>query len=252
MVLPTILTFALQVPDHGAALSLFNLSCVPACRPVLLEHNVHIKLLDLLLSVCDIRLKSIYLQMLVQISSSSVVTQLLQHGLIAKLDSQVTNKSESPSRPPSLRKALPSFSSTGENVDSTPPSIIRVANDILPLLLRVVAFELQELSEQDMTSIVRMLLAMCTLELEESDSADDGDTETVATSDSTKEPHRPDQLSQETLRQLPGIVCNSARVLKYISALTHFGYRTTPILRMWQKTLTRLGTGTAPCPPPIT
>ena len=63
----------------GASTALFNIAAIVECRSLLVEHKVHLTLLDLLQASKDLTMKSSFLQVIVQISSSSVcVKELLE------------------------------------------------------------------------------------------------------------------------------------------------------------------------------
>ncbi len=76
--------------DLGAIQVLYNLSCIPQCRSELVENKIHMKALELMMLTREGTMKSAYLQILVQLSSSSVcILELLKMDLIAKLESQL-------------------------------------------------------------------------------------------------------------------------------------------------------------------
>lgn len=119
--------------DIGAAQALYNISCVPQCRTTMVVNKVHVKLLENLRNTKELALKSAYLQILVQLSSSNIcVLELLEVGLISRLESQL------------------------KGVDDT-----QVWNDISLMLLAVVAYAASDLSMEDQRSIVHILQIIC-------------------------------------------------------------------------------------------
>lgn len=125
--------FLRDASDLGAAMAVYNISCIPQCRTELVENKIHIKLLDFLVVNKDPVLKSALLQILVQMSSSNVcVLELLQQQLITKMEAQIRSG------------------------DST-----AVWNDVSLMLLAVVAFAAKDLKEEEEVSIVRILQIIC-------------------------------------------------------------------------------------------
>ena len=61
----------------GASTALFNISAIVECRSLLVEEKVHLTLLDHLQTSKDLAMKSSFLQVIVQMSSSSICVQEL-------------------------------------------------------------------------------------------------------------------------------------------------------------------------------
>ena len=120
--------------DLGAIQVLYNLSCIPQCRSELVENKIHVKALELMMLTREGTMKSAYLQILVQLSSSSVcILELLKMDLIAKLESQLKQHAIK----------------------------CDVWKDISLMLLAIVAYAGESLTEKDHISIVRILKMIC-------------------------------------------------------------------------------------------
>lgn len=127
--LEPILKFLKEQHDQGAAQVLFNFSCIPECREELVESQIHLKVLEFMMTVKDIALKSVFLQILVQLSSLQVcVLELLKMEVILKLEMQ-----------------LKIFQNQ------------QVLRDISLMLLAIVAYANQKLNEQDSLKILNIL-----------------------------------------------------------------------------------------------
>jgi hypothetical protein len=128
-----VVRFLREAADLGAAMTLYNISCIPQCRTELVEAKIHLRLLEFLVQNRDQAMKSALLQILVQMSSSNVcVLELLQQQLITKLEAQI------------------------RGVNSA-----EVWNDVSLVLLAVVAFAAKDLKEEEEISIVRILQIIC-------------------------------------------------------------------------------------------
>ena len=122
-----------EASDIGAAMALYNISCIPQCRTELVENKIHLSLLEFLVLNKDAAMKSAILQVLVQMSSSNVcVLELLQKELITKMEAQIRGGSS-----------------------------IEVWNDVSLMLLAVVAFAAKDLNEEEEASIVKILQIIC-------------------------------------------------------------------------------------------
>ncbi|RYH28895.1 hypothetical protein EON65_10510, partial [archaeon] len=118
--------------DLYAAQVVYNLSCLAACRTDLVDSKVHVAVLELFQTNKEqgnTGLKSVFLQILVQLSSSQVcVMELLQLDLITKLEQQL--------------RTLKLTSNW---------------KDISTMLLAVVAYAIRSISDSDLQTIVRIL-----------------------------------------------------------------------------------------------
>jgi hypothetical protein len=117
--LKPLVKFLHDVPsDIGAVTTLYNLSCCGYARETLIENKTHLVMLDLMLGSRDLGMKSLYLQVIAQLSNSTrAIHDLLQMKLINKLDGQLKE---------------------GQKVEFW--------NDIALMLLAVSAFALMELT----------------------------------------------------------------------------------------------------------
>ena len=132
--LKPLIKFLHDVPtDIGAVTSLFNLSCCGYARETLIENKTHLVMLDLMLGSRDLVMKSLYLQVIAQLSNSTTaIHDLLQMKLISKLDGQLKE---------------------GQKVEFW--------NDIALMLLAVSAFALMELTSEELICIVKILKTIC-------------------------------------------------------------------------------------------
>lgn len=120
--------------DLGAIQVLYNLSCIPQCREELVDNKIHIKALELMMLTREGAMKSAYLQILVQLSSSQVcILELLRMDLVSKLESQLKAHSIK----------------------------CDVWKDISLMMLAIVAYAGDNLVEANQISIVRTLKLIC-------------------------------------------------------------------------------------------
>lgn len=78
-----------ELNDLGAALSLYNISCVPECEEAMYRQKIHLKVLN---SLCNanLKVKAAYLKVLVRMSNNpSCVQDVIEGGLIAKLVQEI-------------------------------------------------------------------------------------------------------------------------------------------------------------------
>eukprot|EP01039_Chlorochromonas_danica_P005824 gene5824-6413_t len=139
--LEPILKFLKDSHDLGAAQVLYNLSCVPLCRADLVSAKVHCIILEHFQNTKDSNtaLKSVFLQILVQLSSSDIcVMELLHLDLIAKLEIQLKG----------INKM---------NINW---------KDISLMLLAVVAYAIKSIPMTGLMTIVRILRIICIKEIE--------------------------------------------------------------------------------------
>jgi len=89
--LKPLIKFLHDVPsDIGAVTTLYNLSCCGQARETLIENKTHLVMLDLMLSSKDLSMKSLYLQVIAQLSNSiTAIHELLEVKLINKLEGQL-------------------------------------------------------------------------------------------------------------------------------------------------------------------
>mmetsp|Transcript_25497 Transcript_25497/g.57615 ORF Transcript_25497/g.57615 Transcript_25497/m.57615 type:complete len:934 (-) Transcript_25497:1703-4504(-) len=131
--LDPLVRFLREVSQISGAMALYNISCIPQCRGELIGAKIHVKILEFFISSRKLDMKSALLQILVQMSSSNVcVLDLLQEGLISKLEAQLQDGAKR-----------------------------EVWNDISLLLLAVVAFAADDLKEEEQISIVQILTIIC-------------------------------------------------------------------------------------------
>ena len=132
--LKPLVKFLHDVPsDIGAVTTLYNLSCCGYARETLIENKTHLVMLDLMLGSRDLGMKSLYLQVIAQLSNSTTaIHDLLQMKLISKLDGQLKE---------------------GQKVEFW--------NDIALMLLAVSAFALMELTSDELICIVKILKTIC-------------------------------------------------------------------------------------------
>lgn len=137
--LEPILRFLKESMDQGAAQVIYNLSCIPQCRAELVTANVHTIVLEHFQSAkqtdSNSAIKAVFLQVLVQLSSSNVcVAELLKMDLISKLEGQLKGATRiSPSN----------------------------WKDLSLMLLAVAAYAIKSISMTDMMTIVRILRIIC-------------------------------------------------------------------------------------------
>jgi hypothetical protein len=132
--LDPMIRFLRDQADLGAIQVLYNLSCIAQCRNELVENKIHTKSLELMMMTREGTMKSAYLQILVQLSSSNVcILELLKMDLITKLESQLKQHAIK----------------------------CDVWKDISLMLLAIVAYAGENLTEKDHISIVRILKMTC-------------------------------------------------------------------------------------------
>jgi len=117
----------------NGAMALYNISCIPQCRTELVNNKMHMKMLEFMVTNNNLEMKCAFLQVLVQMSSSNVcVIELLKHGLIHKLESQLKDASRR-----------------------------EIWNDVSLMLLAVVAFAASDLQVSEQKSIIQILRIIC-------------------------------------------------------------------------------------------
>jgi hypothetical protein len=150
----------------AAGYVLYNLSCVPECRSDLVDSKIHVKVLEFVTSAKDGRMKSAFLQILVQLTSSNVcVKDLLKVDLIKKVEQllTVTHTSTVPASTNARGNQKETVKTTVEVVS------LDVRRDISLMLLAVVAYAAADLPREGQVTTLQILNRIC----REPDSDDD-------------------------------------------------------------------------------
>jgi len=155
--------------DIGAAQALFNITCVQECREQLVDQGVHLQMMDFLTgnTVAAVlkadtaainAVKAVYLQILVQVASlKKCVLGLLEIDVIDKLRALI----EVPAPVVPTHSSQKGYAAAMYNSNNNHPAVSLLAVDVTLMLLAIVAYASEELSQKDRSTIVTILKMAC-------------------------------------------------------------------------------------------